>query len=287
MDYLYGIIKKDFINFGAKVFVNPDGCEWKRDKWNKILKKFFKVCEKKMAKNADLLICDSVNIERYMRKEYKRYNPNTTFIAYGSNIQINSEDNDNAEKELENWYNEYSIIKNEYYLIVGRFVPENNYKTMIKEFMKSETQKDLVIITNVQKNKFYEKLEKETNFEKDKRIKFVGTVYNQTLLTKIRQNAYAYLHGHEVGGTNPSLLEALCTTKLNLLLNVGYNKEVAKESAFYWNKEDGNLSKLINKIDKLSCEKIEEYSKNAKERIKQDYTWQKIVKQYEDIFMKE
>jgi len=240
-----------------------------------------------MAKNADLLICDSVNIERYMRKEYKRYNPNTTFIAYGSNIQINSEDNDNAEKELENWYNEYSIIKNEYYLIVGRFVPENNYKTMIKEFMKSETQKDLVIITNVQKNKFYEKLEKETNFEKDKRIKFVGTVYNQTLLTKIRQNAYAYLHGHEVGGTNPSLLEALCTTKLNLLLNVGYNKEVAKESAFYWNKEDGNLSKLINKIDKLSCEKIEEYSKNAKERIKQDYTWQKIVKQYEDIFMKE
>ena len=85
-----------------------------------------------MAKNADLLICDSVNIERYMRKEYKRYNPNTTFIAYGSNIQINSEDNDNAEKELENWYNEYSIIKNEYYLIVGRFVQENNYKTMIK-----------------------------------------------------------------------------------------------------------------------------------------------------------
>ena len=225
-----------------------------------------------MAKNADLLICDSVNIERYMRKEYKRYNPNTTFIAYGSNIQINSEDNDNAEKELENWYNEYSIIKNEYYLIVGRFVPENNYKTMIKEFMKSETQKDLVIITNVQKNKFYEKLEKETNFEKDKRIKFVGTVYNQTLLTKIRQNAYAYLHGHEVGGTNPSLLEALCTTKLNLLLNVGYNKEVAKESAFYWNKEDGNLSKLINKIDKLSCEKIKKYNKNTKERNKKDNT---------------
>ena len=278
------IYKKRLHKLGAKLFVNPDGCEWKRDKWNFILKKFFKVCEKKMAKNADLLICDSVNIENYIKEEYKKYKPNTTFIAYGSNVK--EEDTVNIE-ELEKWYSKNNIKTNEYYLIVGRFVPENNYETMIKEFIKSDTKKDLVIITNVQKNKFYKKLQEETNFENDKRIKFVGTVYNSSMLKKIREDAYCYLHGHEVGGTNPSLLEALSTTKLNLLLGVGFNKEVGKDAALYWEKDDGNLSLLINKVDKFSNEEIENYSKLAKDRINKDYTWEKIVKQYEDIFKKE
>lgn len=276
--------KKRLHKLGAKLFVNPDGCEWKRDKWNFILKKFFKVCEKKMAKNADLLICDSVNIENYIKEEYKKYKPNTTFIAYGSNVK--EEDRVNKD-ELKKWYSKNNIKPNEYYLIVGRFVPENNYETMIKEFIKSDTKKDLVIITNVQKNKFYRKLQEETNFENDKRIKFVGTVYNSSMLKKIREDAYCYLHGHEVGGTNPSLLEALSTTKLNLLLGVGFNKEVAKDAALYWEKDDANLSLLINKIDKISNEEIENYSKLAKDRINKDYTWEKIVKQYEDIFKKE
>ncbi|ETJ25548.1 Glycosyltransferase, partial [human gut metagenome] len=68
----------------------------------------------------------------------------------------------------------------------------------------------------------YEELRQKTGFDKDERIKFVGTVYDQELLKKIRENAYGYLHGHEVGGTNPSLLEALATTDLNLLLDVGF-----------------------------------------------------------------
>ena len=278
------LYKKRLHKLGAKLYVNPDGCEWKRDKWNFILKKFFKVCEKKMAKNADLLICDSVNIENYIKEEYKKYNPKTTFIAYGSNVK---EDDITNLEELNTWYSEKNVKPNEYYLIVGRFVPENNYKTMLKEFIKSDTKKDLVIITNAQENKFYKKLKEETRFENDKRIKFVGTVYNYQMLKKIRENAFGYLHGHEVGGTNPSLLEALSTTKLNLLLNVGFNKEVARDGAFYWNKEEGNLSCLINKIDNISKEEIEKYSKLAKDRIRKDYTWEKIIKQYEEIFKKE
>ena len=278
------LYKKRLHKLGAKLYVNPDGCEWKRDKWNFILKKFFKVCEKKMAKNADLLICDSVNIENYIKEEYKKYNPKTTFIAYGSNVK---EDDITNLEELNTWYSEKNVKPNEYYLIVGRFVPENNYKTMLKEFIKSDTKKDLVIITNAQENKFYKKLKEETIIENDKRIKFVGTVYNYQMLKKIRENAFGYLHGHEVGGTNPSLLEALSTTKLNLLLNVGFNKEVARDGAFYWNKEEGNLSCLINKIDNISKEEIEKYSKLAKDRIRKDYTWEKIIKQYEEIFKKE
>lgn len=276
-----GIYKRRFKKLGAKVYVNPDGCEWKRAKWNAILKKFFKVCEGKMAKHADLLICDSVNIEKYIKEEYKKYNPKTTFIAYGSNLEKTKNEDT---KKLENWYNEKEISKNDYYLIVGRFVPENNYETMIKEFIKSKTNKKLVIITNVEKNKFYEELKEKTKFDNDERIKFVGTVYDTPLLKQIRENAYGYIHGHEVGGTNPSLLEALATTKLNLLLDVGFNKEVAKQGAMYWNKEEGNLSDLINSLENISEEEKEKYGTIAKRRIEEEYNWNKIVTKYEKIF---
>lgn len=276
-----GIYKRRFKKLGAKVYVNPDGCEWRRAKWNAILKKFFKVCEGKMAKHADLLICDSVNIEKYIKEEYKKYNPKTTFIAYGSNLEKTKNEDT---KKLENWYNEKEISKNDYYLIVGRFVPENNYETMIKEFIKSKTNKKLVIITNVEKNKFYEELKEKTKFDNDERIKFVGTVYDTPLLKQIRENAYGYIHGHEVGGTNPSLLEALATTKLNLLLDVGFNKEVAKQGAMYWNKEEGNLSDLINSLENISDEEKEKYGTMAKRRIEEEYNWNKIVTKYEKIF---
>ena len=277
-----GLYKNKIKKIGAKLYVNPDGCEWKRDKWNYFVKKYLKYSEKIMVKYADLVICDSINIEKYIKEQYKKYNPNTTFIAYGSDIEENC--SEECKERLQKWYKEKQVSKNEYYLIVGRFVPENNYETMIKEFMKSTTKKDLVIITNVEKNKFYEELKEKTNFDKDKRIKFVGTVYDAELLKLIRKNAYGYLHGHEVGGTNPSLLEALATTNLNLLLGVSFNKEVADNTAMYWNKEENNLSNLLNTAETLKNEEIEQYGKKAKERIKEEYSWQKIVKNYENIF---
>lgn len=277
-----GLYKNKIKKLGSKLYVNPDGCEWKRDKWNYFVKKYLKYSEKIMVKYADLVICDSINIEKYIKEQYKKYNPNTTFIAYGSDIEENC--TEESKEKLEKWYKEKQVTKNKYYLIVGRFVPENNYETMIKEFMKSRTKKDLVIITNVEKNKFYEELKEKTKFDKDERIKFVGTVYDTELLKQIRKNAYAYLHGHEVGGTNPSLLEALATTNLNLLLGVSFNKEVASNSAMYWNKQENNLSDLINAIENLKNEEIQQYGEKAKERIKEEYSWQKIVKNYEEIF---
>lgn len=272
---------KKLHRLGFKVYVNPDGHEWKRAKWNKAIRQYWKISERLMVKHADLLICDSINIENYIKKDYKKYNPNTTFIAYGADVTKSTLTNDS--KELNDWYKKFDIKNNEYYLIVGRFVPENNYETVIREFMKSNSKKNLVIITNVEQNKFYNSLKETTNFENDKRIKFVGTVYNKNLIKKIRENAYGYFHGHEVGGTNPSLLEALASTKLNLLLDVGFNKEVAEDGALYWNKEDLNLAKLIDNTDSLSEKEIEELSKKAKNRIKTKYSWEYIVDKYEKV----
>lgn len=278
-----GHYKKKLKKLGGILLVNPDGHEWKRAKWNKAIRQYWKVSERLMVKHADLLVCDSKNIEKYIKEDYKEYNPKTTFIAYGADTKKSKLDDDDS--TLLQWYRDKCINKKEYYLVVGRFVPENNYEIMITEFMRSNTKKDFVLITNVEKNKFYEELKIKTGFDKDSRIKFVGTVYDQELLKKIRENAYGYFHGHEVGGTNPSLLEALATTDFNILLDVGFNREVAEEGALYFTKDDGNLAILIDSLDAYDEVAATNYGDIAKNRIINEYTWDKIVNKYEKLFL--
>lgn len=268
---------------GGTYLINPDGHEWKRAKWPLPVRKYWKVSEKGMIKHADLVVCDNRKIEEYIQDEYGAFKPATTFIAYGTDTTPSSLNKNDA--TVENWFHEKNIQENNYYLIVGRFVPENNYETMIREFMKSDSQKDLVIVTNVEKNKFYQKLLQTTSFSEDKRIKFVGTVYNQPLLRYIRENAFAYIHGHEVGGTNPSLLESLSSTQLNLLVDVGFNRDVAHDAAIYWTKEDGQLSNGINMADQYSVKQLTENEEKAKKIIFNEYTWEKIINLYERQFL--
>ena len=268
---------------GIKLLVNPDGHEWKRAKWNAAIRQYWKISERMRVKHCDLLICDSKNIEKYIQTEYSRYNPKTTFIAYGSETSASKLAND--DKTYTDWLNDKGLKSNEYYLVVGRFVPENNYETMIREFMKSDSKKDFAIITTAN-DSFLEELEAKLHFKNDPRIKFVGTVYDQELLKKIRENAYGYFHGHEVGGTNPSLLEALGSTDLNLLLDVGFNREVAEDAAIYWSKEDGNLAALINKADEMQDTEIGMYGIRAKKRISEAYSWEFITNEYLNVFVR-
>ena len=113
-------------------------------------------------------------------------------------------------------------------------------------------------------------------------MKFVGTVYDQELLKYIRENAFAYFHGHEVGGTNPSLLEALESTKLNLLLDVGFNREVGEQSAIYWKKDE--LSQVIEEVEQFDEKMIDELDRQSNKRIADAFTWEKIVTDYENLF---
>ena len=284
-----GHFYKKIHKLGGTVYLNPDGHEWMRAKWSAPIRKYWKISEQMMIKYCDLAICDSVNIEKYIHKCYdgkgiKGRNPKTTFIAYGADLTL-SKLSDNNEK-LMNWYKEKGLTKKDYYLVVGRFVPENSFEVMIREYMKSNSQKDFAIITNVNE-KFLNELEEKLHFKNDKRIKFVGTVYNQELLKKIRENAYAYMHGHTVGGTNPSLIEALGSTDLNLLVDVGFNKEVAEDCALYWSRKSGSLAELIDKADQMSADEIAEMGRRAKKRVAEEYTWDKICGQYEDVFTKQ
>lgn len=279
--FIGGLVKK-IKSVGGKLYLNPDGHEWMRAKWSLPVRKYWKWSEKRMVGLADLVICDSVNIEKYIKSEYNH--PNTTYIAYGADIEPSVMSDDDL--ELTSWFDEHKLNKFSYYLVVGRFVPENNYETMIREFMESTSVRDFALITNTNE-KFLEELDSKLGWKKDRRIKFVGTVYDKELLKKIREDAYGYFHGHEVGGTNPSLLEALGSTNLNLLLDVGFNREVAQESALYWTKDRGNLAELINKTDMMDESEIIEYGYNAKERIKQFYSWKFIGDEYLKTFIVE
>ena len=274
----FGKYVKQIHKLGGKVFLNPDGHEWKRAKWPAPVRKYWKLSEEMMVKQSDLVICDSINIEKYIKESYGQDIP-TTYIAYGAETRKSI----GADERYEEWLKEKGLRDGEFYLVVGRFVPENNYETMIREFMKSHSTKDFALITNVDE-KFLSKLEKRTGFRKDPRIRFVGTVYDKELLKKIREQAYAYLHGHEVGGTNPSLIEALGSTELNLLLGVGFNREVGLDAALYWTKEEGKLAELIDTVDQMSETERMEYGNKSKERVYNAYSWKIISNRYAELF---
>lgn len=267
---------------GGSLLVNPDGHEWMRAKWSAPVRRYWKLSEAGMVKRADLLVCDSRTIERYIREEYARFSPETTYIAYGADTAPSKLDDDDP--AFAGWLEENGLEPNGYYLAVGRFVPENNYETMIREFMASGTDRAFALVTGVDEG-FLDELEKRTGFRSDPRIRFVGTVYDQELLKKIRENAFAYLHGHEVGGTNPSLLEALASTRLSLLLDVGFNRKVAEGAALYWTKEAGSLIRLIMRVESVDDQEANVFRELSREMIRVRYSWNLVVSSYEKLFL--
>ena len=274
-------IKRRVHSLGGRLYVNPDGHEWLRGKWPWAVKSYWKLSERLTVWQADLLICDSRSIETYIQEAYKAYRPQTIHIAYGADPS-RSPLADNA-PAFEDWLRRWGLTPGHYCLAVGRFVPENNYEIMIREWMRCATEKDLVVITNITPKQL-RRLADRIPFEQDQRIKFVEAVYDQPLLKKIRESAFASIHGHEVGGTNPSLLEAMASTGLNLLLDVKFNREVGQDSVLYWTKQEGSLAALVEKADQMTEEKRNHLAHSARERIKAAYTWPLIAEQYAHIF---
>ncbi len=266
---------------GGKLWINPDGLEWKRSKWSRPVQRYLRYAEKMMAIRSDLVISDNRGIERYMTAHYPM--AKTSFIAYGT--QKSTPLSETRQADFARLLSSWQVSAKGYYLMVSRFVPENNYEIMIREFMKSDTQKDLIIICNHEGNTFYDRLQETTHFSSDSRIKFVGTLYDHELLAEVRRQAYAYLHGHEVGGTNPGLLEALSTTDLNLVLDVSFNREVALDTALYWSKDSGSLCQLINQVDKTSS--YQDLGEKAKAHMQENYSWSKIIGEYEGLIQNE
>lgn len=277
---IFMILRPVLKDMGIKVIINPDGLEWKRAKWNWFVKQYFKISEATMLRYSDYIICDSEGIRSYIKEKYPSLNTPTKFVAYGTYPLENNTLTSKANELLD----KFSIKPNEYYLIVGRFVPENNYELIIKEFMKSDTTKKLLIISNYEKNEFYDYLIESTMFNQDDRIIFGGTLYDKSGLQSIRSNAFAYIHGHSAGGTNPSLLEAMSSTEVNLLYDVVFNKEVGQDAALYFDEDRKSLCELINNCDKMSEYDRKIFGEKAKKRMQEYYTWDIVVEGHNKVF---
>lgn len=270
-----GLKRSKIRKLGIKILVNPDGLEHERSKWSYPVKKFFLLSERLMLNRSDVIVCDGLGIQKYIVEKYPKLRDRTVYIAYGAKVP------DLVGVDEKVILKEYHLKKDGYCLMVGRCVPENNYELIIREFMNSKIEKDLVIITNLSSSKYYSELVSKMGVQKDKRIHFIDGVYDQVKLGVIRKNAYLYIHGHSVGGTNPSLIEALSLTDLNILYDVCFNHDIGGKTCLYF-QEKGSLTRLLDDKKLLDSSK-KRLGLQAKELVNNNFTWEKICCQYKEI----
>lgn len=263
----FGVLTKIF---RKKTAINVDGLEWKRPKWKGLGAKYFHFASKLATKLFDVIITDSSEMQKIYKTEF---NAESKVIAYGANIRYSKK------PEL---INKWGIIKNNYYLIVGRLIPDNNGLLIVNEFLNSDSKKKLVIVGDVPYSDEYANNVKEINNE---RLIFTGYITNQNELAELYHNSFVYFHGHEYGGTNPALLQALANGCAVCALDTVFNREMLADGEYgvFFNKELNNLAEKIEMFENEDI-LVNEYKIKSRERIKKNYLWEKITNQYIELF---
>lgn len=247
------------------VTTNMDGLEWKRTKYSKPVQRFLQFAERLAIKFSDHLISDSVGIREYLQDKYKK---DSIFIPYGSDL-FNKADM----SCLEN----YSIIPYGYNMLIARLEPENSIEIILDGVVESETGQPFLVIGK-HETKFGEYL--KTKFRETKNIRFIGGIYDIDILNNLRHYSNLYFHGHTVGGTNPSLLEAMASQALICAHDNIFNKSILSTDAFYFNDAQGVS-------DLLQQKKKKDYTNTIRAneiKIQSTYAWPKIVTQYLNHF---
>lgn len=248
------------------IITNMDGMEWKRSKYSAKVRRFLKYAEKLAVKSSDFLISDSIGIQDYISSKYNR---DSEFIAYGATVF------NNPNKAV---LSKYNVEKNKYSILIARLEPENNIATIAEGYHKSKTSHNLIIFGSL--NDFGKNL--QNKYIIDKRIQFVGANYNQEELNNLRYFSRYYFHGHSVGGTNPSLLEAMASNTLIIANNNIFNKSILEENAHYFD----NVDDVCSVIDKdILFSQKETYATKNTEKIENLYSWEIINKAYEDYIL--
>ena len=248
------------------IITNMDGLEWKRTKYNKPTQKFLMLAEKLAIKYSDFIIADSLGIKQYLDN---KYNVESEYIAYGSQLFTNPN-----EEQL----SQYKVNKGTYDMLIARLEPENNIETILDGVSNSEINRDFLVIGK-HETKFGEYL--KNKYKKYSFIRFLGGIYNQNDLDNLRYFSNLYFHGHSVGGTNPSLLEAMASKSLIVAHQNIFNQSILKENAFYFSNSD-EVSKLlvINKRD------YPELIQNNFNEIESKFSSNYINNKYEDFLKK-
>lgn len=272
----YTSIIPAYIRFNVKdikrpVFTtNMDGLEYKRTKFNKWVQKYVFWEERMAVKHSHYLIADNLGIQDYYKEKYGK---ESKFLAYGANIYFNYS---------ENYLKEYGLEKEQYLMIVARLEPENNLEMAIEGYIDSNLygKKTLLVIgkTNTPYGKYLVK-----TYSHHEHIRFLGGIYDFDKLNSIRHYSYAYFHGHCVGGTNPSLLEAMASGCFILSHDNIFNKTVLKDNAVFYKSAD-NVKDILNRIDDIVYRKRHEFVEKNLEVIRSEYSWEKLVDEHEKYF---
>ncbi len=218
--------------FKKTVIVNVDGIESRRRKYSGFLSSVILSFEKITPKIANYVLADSENVALYYRRNY---GISPVFVANGGG----------RIREYKPFESEvlaaFNLEKGGYYLIIARLEDDNNIRLIVEAFKNSNSKLKLVVVGSLVKTKYVQEL----LHLKDKRIMFVGGIYEPRLQRTFRFNCFAYIHGHEMGGTNPSLVEALSSGNRILALDVPFNREVAEDAAIYFKKDANDLTEKI------------------------------------------
>ncbi len=246
------------------IITNMDGLEWKRSKFSKLTQYFIKYSEKKVVKYSDYFVADSIGIQQYLFKTYKI---NSTYIPYGATI------NNLSESKI---LNKFNLKKFDFDLVIARLEPENNIEMIIKGYLQSNKKRKLVIVGSLN-TKFGQYLYKKY---KKNSIIFAGFISENDSLNNLRHYSNLYFHGHSVGGTNPSLLEAMSSSSLICAHDNIFNKSILAENAYYFTKVK-DIQNLINKILKKDQQHI---IKANLVQIQNLFSWKKIRDSYNNLF---
>lgn len=256
---------------GKHIAINTDGLEWKRGKWGKVARTYYKVCERISTLLAHRVVADSRGIQDYYSSEYHTA---TTFIPYGAYL---------SESRKPELLEKLHIRPGEYFLQITRFEPENNPLLTIQAYKQLDTNKKLVIIGGVPYESGYSrKIAEETVGYPN--IILPGSIYDKELLNEIWCNSFAYIHGNEVGGTNPALLQTMASGCFTIAIDVSFSRDVLEDAGVYFGK---NVQALANQMQWAleNGQLLTYYKDRAIKRIRLHYSWDKVTIEYEDLFV--
>jgi len=255
--------------WGTKVWINMDGLEWARGKWGRIARWYLRLSEAMAMWTPDRIIADAAAIKENLQSRYRRLPP-CDVIPYGCEIVSEARAED---------LNSFGLEPGSYYLVVCRFEPENLIREIVEGFLESNTQARLVLVgDHTRKSAYVEALGKY----KSDRLLFTGTVYDAARIHALRYFCRAYLHGHSVGGTNPSLLEAMGCGNVVIANDNPFNREVLGGSGLFFSSARG-VKDCIESVDGGAAD-VAEMKGNVVERVKQFYTWDRITDYYCELF---
>jgi len=246
--------------------VNMDGLEWKRTQYSTITRQFIKKAEAWAAKHADCLVADSTGIQQHLSEMYNRQ---SNYIPYAADV-FNEPDISILEK--------FGLWPQQYYLLIARMEPENNIEMIINGYSNSCQDYPIIIIGST-KNKFGKHWSKKYSTDK---IRFQDAIYDKNILNNLRFFSKLYFHGHSVGGTNPSLLEAMACQSNIAAHNNLFNRAVLVDSASYFSSPD-DIEKIVNSTPDPSI--VQQRKEKNIQKIKTMYSWEKVINSYEKLFL--